>query len=249
LTRMAKRRALGGAAVLCGLAIAAGLLVAETGAATRTRVRSLSFSGYTWDVKSSAGQVGPGPNYFSDGNENVWVDPTGRLHLKITSANGRWYCAEVVNQESLGRGVYAWTLESPVDRFDPNVVLGLFTWNDEPTNNHRELDVEFARWGDGADPTNGQFVVQPYDHLGALLRITQPAGVASSRHGFTWGATSVEFSSSSAAPRTWSYRGNDVPQPGGEHVRMNLWLFGGATPTDGQEIEVVISRFDFRPGN
>lgn len=34
----------------------------------------LLFSGYEWLVKSSVITVGPGPNYFSDSDENVWVD-------------------------------------------------------------------------------------------------------------------------------------------------------------------------------
>ena len=45
----------------------------------------------------------------------------------------------------------------------PALVLGLFTWEDHsdvPSN--RELDFEFARWGRASDPTNAQFVVQPY---------------------------------------------------------------------------------------
>lgn len=54
----------------------------------------IGFAGYTWAVKSSAGKVGPGPNYFSSSTSNVWVDGAG-LHLKITKAKARWYSAEV----------------------------------------------------------------------------------------------------------------------------------------------------------
>src|SRR5437667_5439644 len=85
------------------------------GAAQAQYPRTISFSGYTWSVKMSAGRVGPGPNYFSDGTNNVWVDAQGRLHLKITLVKGHWYCAEIVNQSSLGYGTYRWTLDSPVD--------------------------------------------------------------------------------------------------------------------------------------
>lgn len=158
--------------------VVAALLTASAYAARPSPARSIEFSGCTWDVKSSAGKVGPGPNYFSNSPDNVWVDDAGRLHLKLTRSKGRWYAAEVVNRQSLGRGTYTWVLDSPVDSLDPNVVLGLFTWNDDPAYHHRELDIEFARWGNAADPTNGQFVVQPYDHTGNLVRITQAAGAA-----------------------------------------------------------------------
>ncbi|HVM50372.1 MAG TPA: hypothetical protein VMU04_20255, partial [Candidatus Acidoferrum sp.] len=48
-------------------------------------VRWVSFSGYDWWVKSSTGTVGPGPNYFSDSTNNLWVDTVGQLHLRITN--------------------------------------------------------------------------------------------------------------------------------------------------------------------
>ncbi len=209
--------------------------------------RTISFSGYTWDVKTSAGKIGPGPNYFSNSAANVWVDASGRLHLKLTKAKGRWFAAEVINQASLGRGTYTWVLDSAVDALDANAVLGLFTWNDDQAYNHREIDEEFARWGNPADPTNGQFVVQPWDGAGNLLRITQAPGAAPSTQSFTWGTSSVAFSSSAASPSSWLYTGPNVPQPGGEHARMNLWLYRGQAPTNGQELEIVISSFSFTP--
>src|SRR5262245_21295616 len=68
--------------------------------------RTISFSGKTWLVKSSTGKVGPGPNYFSDSTDNVWVDAGGRLHLKITKAKGKWSSAEIVSADSFGYGTY-----------------------------------------------------------------------------------------------------------------------------------------------
>jgi hypothetical protein len=153
----------------------------------------------------------------------------------------------VVNQASLGRGTYSWTIQGNLAALDPNAVLGLFTWNDDAAFNHRELDVEFSRWGNAADPANGQYVVQPYSTTGNLLRITQPAGVTSSTHAFTWGVSTVAFSSTSAAPASWTYSGPDVPQPGGENARINLWLFRGQPPSNGQPIEIVVTDFTFTP--
>ena len=153
------------------LLLAAVLALALSGAVADAssraqQPRTIAFSGYTWQVKSSTDVVGPGPNYFSDSGANVWVDQQGRLHLKLTSSKGRWYCAEVVNMQSLGRGRYGFELDSAVNALDPNVVLGLFTWSDDPAYANRELDVEFSRWGNAADPTNAQYVVQPYEHPG-----------------------------------------------------------------------------------
>ena len=208
--------------------------------------RKLEFSGYTWAVKSSTGLVGPGPNYFSDSADNAWVDGRGRLHLKLTHSNRRWYSAEVINTQSLGFGRYEFELDSTVDRLDPNVVLGLFTYSDDPAYHHREIDIELSRFGDASDRTNGQDVVQPYQRAGNLRRITLPA-VPSSTNSFDWQPNAVTFASSSAAPSAWTYAGPDVPQPGSEQVHMNLWLFRGAPPQNGTTVEVVVKRFTFTP--
>ena len=50
---------------------------------------TVSFSGYTWEVREGGG--GPGPNRCSA--DNVWVDEAG-LHLRIAPASGQWTCAE-----------------------------------------------------------------------------------------------------------------------------------------------------------
>src|SRR5207247_1216386 len=41
-------------------------------------IRRFDFSGYNWWVKSSTSQVGPGPNYFSNSTNNVWLDASNR---------------------------------------------------------------------------------------------------------------------------------------------------------------------------
>jgi hypothetical protein len=207
----------------------------------------ISFAGYSWAVKSSAGKVGPGPNYFSSSPSNVWVDSAG-LHMKITRSGGRWYSAEVILQRNLGYGTYRWTLGSSVGSLDRNVVLGLFTWDDANTDNHRELDVEVAKWGNASDPTNAQYVVQPYDAAGHLVRWTQPTTAPTSQ-AFTWTPSSVAFETKAGAStiQSWTFTGSGVPRPGGENARINLWLYQGRAPANGQPVEVVISNFEFIP--
>jgi len=209
--------------------------------------RTVAFSGSSWAVKSSMGAVGPGPNIFSDSPENVWVDAAGQLHLRITFRDGRWRAAEVILDRSLGYGTYRFTLASPVGRLDPNVVLGLFTWSDNPAYNHREIDIELARWGNATSATNAQYTVQPYDHAGNVRTFVLPDS-APTTHEFTWAPNRCSFRSATAADNTiasWRYSGRDVPRAGDERTRINLWLGGGAPPTDGAEVEVVLSRFSF----
>lgn len=236
------------AMVLAGV-IVGSLVLAAPAAAARpgggSGPRYLAFDGYTWLAKSSSRKIGPGPNLFDP--NGAWVDSAGNLHLTIRKVGGRWYSSEVINTQSLGRGTYSWTVQGNLDALDQNAVLGLFTWNDDPAYNHREIDIEFARWSYATDPTNGQWVVQPYSTTGNLLRTTQPATATSSTHRFTWGHSTVDFASTSAQPRSWTYDGPDVPHPGGENARMNLWQFRGQAPSNGQPIEIVITDFTYAP--
>ena len=215
--------------------------------------KTIFFSGYEWRVKIASPAVGPGPNYFSDSSNNVWVDASGRLHLRIAKAGNKWICAEIVSALSLGYGTYRFYLDTPVDNLDPNAVLGLFTWNDDPAYNNREMDIEFARWGKASNP-NGQYTVQPYTVPGNQMLFIEPAGVPQSTHSFKWLNGSVLFQSLQGFAQAPSATNpfiaqqlftSSVPPAGGENVRMNLWLFQGKTPLNRSAVEVIVNRFEF----
>ena len=207
---------------------------------------TIEWSGFTWSVKSYNRRIGPGPNFFSAAN--VSHDPTtDDLRLTIQRSGNRWTTAEVIANASLGYGTYTWTIKSAPD-VDPNVVLGMFTWNDDPAYAHREIDIEFARWGNATDPTNAQYAVQPWDAPGHDHRWTQTGGLTNTVHSFTWSPGQVDFLSTTAAGgpiAAYTYAGADVPVPGGENPRINLWLFRGAAPTNGLATEVVFDSFAF----
>lgn len=210
-----------------------------------TRARTLLFSGYEWTVKTSGGEmVGPGPNYFSDSIDNVWVDEDRKLHLKITQSNGKWYCAEVISTENFGYGTYRFSIEGRIDQLDKNVVLGLFTWDDDPAYNHREIDIEFSRWGQDVNK-NAQFVVQPHTTLDNIHRFNIEILDLYSTHSFAWTSGEIFFQSANSHIESWSYIGPDIPLPGNENARINLWLYQGVDPSDAQEVEVIISAFEF----
>ncbi|MEO6295327.1 MAG: glycoside hydrolase family 16 protein [Candidatus Limnocylindria bacterium] len=209
---------------------------------------TIDWSGYTWTVKSYNRKIGPGPNFFAA--ENVSVDrEKDDLRLTIQRSGSKWTTAEVIANASLGYGTYTWTIRSAPD-FDPNVVLGMFTWDDDPAYAHREIDIEYARWGNAADPTNAQYAVQPWDSPDHDYRWTQGQGLTNTIHSFTWAPGQVDFLSttSDGLPiASYTYPGADVPVPGGENPRINLWLFRGAAPTNGQPAVVIFDSFRFTP--
>jgi len=239
------------------LIAAAGLALPSRARGEATYDRTLRFSGYDWLVKTSTEPVGPGPNRFSDSTRSVWVDRAGRLHLKIRRESDTWMSAEVVSTESFGHGTYRFALDRPVHRLPPLAVLGLFTWNgDDPAFFHREIDIEFSRWGNAYASTNAQYVVQPYDDAGNVRRFVEPPGAGRSTHTLLWLPGSVSFQSlrgphatppdPGAVIQEWT-TSQGVPPAGGEHARINLWLFRGLPTTNRASAQVVLSRFEFVP--
>jgi hypothetical protein len=231
----------------------------------RPTPRTLSFSTYQWDVRRSDCPEGPGPNYFSDTPSRVWVDKAG-LHLTITKgSNGRWYGAQVTLNESLGCGVYRMVTNSRVDTLDENVVAGLFTYDYKACDGqNRELDFEFARWGNASEFTNAQYVVQPCDACPGCagncerFRVNLTAPNTYLTHYLTWSPTKAEFKTyrgrfgdTPPADRylvhRWTYDGPDLPVPGEEKLMFNLWLLGGKPPSNGKNAQLLISDFSWQP--
>ncbi len=230
--------------------------------------RKITFAGQPWWVKNTAcGTSGPGPNYFSDSNETVWLDANEYLHLKITHVAEKWYCSEVVSTRSTGYGTYLFTVKGRVDLLDPNVVLGLFTWDtNAPQYNYREMDVEFSRWRNANDPNNTQYVIQPWDADGNRYRFAincEPNDTTT--HEFEWRPDHIDFrsyygdyplSDENNLIQSWSYTGGDIPPAGGENTRINLWLLPpenappgtpGSPPSNQQEVEIVVKNFKYLP--
>ncbi len=231
------------AAAAISVSLVAGSAAARGKPGYPTKV---TWSGATWQIKTSTSAVGPGPNVFSAAN--VSVDGSGFLHLRISQQSGTWTTAEVIGPTSYGYGTYTWEVATPLDDFDPNVVLGLFTWSDRARYAHREIDIEVAKWGVPSDPTNAQFVVQPWDAAGHLVRFAEP-NVMRTRQAFTWRAGTITWVATrldtGAEIARFTYTGQDVPIPGDERVRLNLWLFNGTAPA--APAEVIVESFAFTP--
>ncbi len=227
--------------------------------------RKISFAGLQWTVKDSGwGRFDPGPNFWSDSEKNVWVDPNGYLHLKIAKRCGEWFCSEVICDSHSGNGRTIYTIKGRPDLLDPHIVLGLFLYDIPDTKLH-EIDIEFARWWDPNNPYNASYCVQPWEDPCNIVRFKVDCNANdTTTHEIIWTPERVDFRSyfgdyplSDPCDRifTWSYTGPDIPQAKDERARLNFWLLPpkdsapgtpGAPPTDGQEAEIVITNFLFR---
>lgn len=234
--------------------------------------RTLEFAGRTWAVKEARAPVGPGSNRFSFTNQDVFVDVFGKLHLTVNFHDGVWWSTEVILLEDLGFGTYAYSTASRLDTLDANVAFGGFTWDphgdetDIPGWPFREIDTESARWGDAGDPTNAQFVVQPFTVPGNLVRFTIPdlSAAPELTQFFTWRACEVRFVTLQGIHSPFNFPPQDiihefvyaddpslnhiVPSAGRARFRFNLWIIEGQiVPMEGMSVEVVVSDFDFFP--
>lgn len=213
--------------------------------------RYLQVFGYTWEVKTSGSvQVGPGPNYFSDSTDNAWVDEHGYLHLKITVVNGQPYCAEVVMLGYTGYGVYQFTFQFPGWPYDACTVPAGFVYQ----NDASELDIEYSRWCGEVPNVNAQFVVQPWDVPGNLVRFFLSAPAGERTNDIVWARDCVTFrireggaQERGAVLQEWTYRGANIPVPDEERFRFNTWQFRGRAPAEGQPQELIVTSFTFAP--
>lgn len=201
----------------------------------------LTFAGREWQIKKFENQVwGPGPNYFTTHPNDVFVDDKGYLHLAVSQRENRWRSTEVYSLDTFGYGTYVWTIEGNPNDIDPNIVLGLFTWDDYTftTDGNSEVDIEFSKWGDANEEFTLQYGVQPIA-FGPYNseRVNKPNDAAVNKewvgistHAFTWtdslitwqswpgdkygaGTPSASWTFDLSNPAKIKYEGNEQSDP------------------------------------
>jgi len=209
----------------------------------------LNFSGYEWTTSTGPMFHAGSRNFFDPAN--VWTDQRGALHLRISGSPGKWNAAELKLTRSLGYGTYRFQVRD-VSHLEPSALLTLIAWNGAGTeSNRRELDVELGRWG-YRDNDNIHYVVQPYYVPANFVAFRMPAGIYT--HSFRWEPGQVTFSTVVGSGNTDAGRvinrhvfTSGVPSPGGESVRIALYVFHlGQVPLK-NENEVIIDKFEYFP--
>ena len=210
-----------------------------------------TFAGLRWERKSGCG--GPGPNCWAPEN----AEPiTGEgVRMRLTRRQGSWYSSEIRTTAPVANGGYAFHLVGRTDLLDPNVVLGIFLYDDAAGEAGNpcpaELDVESSRFGNPAAP-NGHFVTYASE-------LCSPADLGSvhyalngtyTTHQIDWspGAVSLRLMHGHrCAPELPEHVIGErtfvsplVPAAGGMRLHVNLWAFAGSAPTDQQEVEIVV---------
>lgn len=179
------------------------------------------------------------------------------MHLKLAySSSSGWTCAELYTNVTFGFGTYRWFVEGAIDRFDTNVVLGIFTYGG--VDNINEIDIEMAKWGrlepkasnlfytiypraNGTEPvSNGTQMSLEGTYTTHRFTWTNDYVSLQSQHGFQKSPTENVF----FAYQTPAYFAPSMPILS-VPLHTNLWIFKGRPPTDMKEVEIIIHDFQY----
>lgn len=215
----------------------------------------------TWFVKNRE-LAGPGPNRFDNQCVTINKDKAGvvtSVEFKITKINKTWCCAEIYTAERFGLGTYTFRVNGSLNKFDKNIVLGMFCYPTEDVGQDgtHEIGIEVSNFG-GANEKALCYGMYPTRLENSRIeRLFDAPKLATTIHHFTRNMDTISFSTTSIPTRTalpmklsdWLYTAvpNDpYVQDKKMPVHMNLWLFQGNAPTNGKEVKVTLTDFSFK---
>lgn len=219
-------------------------LLVPTGATGSAR--TISWSGYLWDVRPPGTAQEPGPNDWSDSASNVRVEGSDLLLSIVKGPSGSWTSPEVASRKHLGYGTYRWVVATDLSALDANEVLGMFTYGgSSPSNN--EIDIEPSHWGDLSNPTGSATVWQNANRGLSLERDFSYSAHPPYVNQFTWSPGRIDYLITDATGATllaWTVT-TGVPTPSTEVPVINYWRFNGIAPAGVRTIR--ISSFAWAP--
>jgi hypothetical protein len=221
---------------------------------------------------------GPGNTKFSSSTVSA---QDNKLKLEYKQVNGVWMGSEVRvvlpdDKMPYLYGTYKFDIESVTvkngagetisNMLDPDLVLGLFTWDSTESyetheNWNHEVDIEISRWGNATN-TDAQFLIQPWVKGDHYHRFSTGGEQGGHSYEFTWSPNSMEWYTDTNGGVSHTYTTKQANEanlpdyiqclPADVEVRINLWNnMGTVAPQemdDDHVAEVIISEFTYTPG-
>ncbi len=234
-----------------GGSVALVTIVKGVGAPQFAPTGSLKFNGYDWGVRTIANDKGGTNNLFDA--ENARTDASGALHMQIQkNKTGRWSCAEIFLNRSLGYGTYSVTVRD-ISHLEPAAVFTMYIFEDSAGEQHyREMDIEVSRWGDSANKNNAQYVIQPFYTPGNLFAFAAPSGTLT--YVLRWEpghATFKTFRGRSAGAGAQLVSEHEftsgIPVPGKAKPRLIFYIAASDKNPLQKPSEVVVEKFEYLP--
>jgi len=225
-------------------------IVKGTGTPQFAPTKPLKFSGYDWDVRTIASDRGGTNNLYDP--DNAWTDARGALHLQIKRNSGRWSCAEMVLNRSLGYGTYLVTIRD-TSHLEPAAVFSMITFEESGGDQYyREMGIEQSRWGDAANKNNAQYVIQPFYIPGNVSSFHTPPGTLthllrweSGRASFkTFRGASIGAGASVVSEHEFS---SGIPSPRQAKIHLIFYIVPSDKNPLQKQSEVVIEKLEYLP--
>jgi len=225
-------------------------IVKGTGTPTFAPTKPLKFSGYDWSLRTIASDRGGTNNLYDP--DNAWTDSSGALHMRITKKSGRWVCAQLALNRSLGYGTYVLVIRD-VSHLQPAEVLSMYTFDEwHGDEYYREMDLEISRWGDAANKNNAQYGIQPFYIPGNVFPFKAMPGTLT--YSMRWEPGRADFETVRGAS---SFHGgavvaqheftSGVPSPGQEKVKLEFYVVASDKYPLQKDDEVVLDKFEYLP--
>jgi Beta-glucanase/Beta-glucan synthetase len=215
------------------------------------RSKSFFFAGREWEIKDSGtGRAGPGGqfgNFWSENNAYLDTDDNTLVLQLSKNSQGLWTCAEVKAVEHTSYGEHKYYISGRPDLNHPYVVFGTFLYkeiqNDPNNYNVREIDIEFAKFGNDTSTNNGGFAMHrdgggtPYWENKFIANLDNTNDLTTTY--YNWTDNSVAFRvhkgidgeiiTNGAATYTPDANSISYYPKENDYLKMhiNYWIFGG----------------------
>lgn len=267
----------------CALLVAAGMVVAipaaidfgdsmsnaSTTFSSTFGLETLDWEGHTWSIRGTNDGVvtwgGPQATHPETG-ESYWVaganlNDQGDLVLQSQGIDGG---VELTSDQAMGYGTYTLRYSGDFEAYDPNTVLGIFTydWADRVLPDYSvqggftEIDFnEISRWGEAdrpqiqggatmyADADGHRFTLDEFDvPSGTVELITTATWQPGRLHIVTTLADGTVLSDATATEH--------VPASDAQQLHLNLWTTSaGEGFADASGDTVVFHEFSYDPAS
>jgi hypothetical protein len=231
-----------------GGSIALVTIVKGSGTPQLAPTGSLKFSGYDWAVRTIESDKGGLSNLYDP--ENAWTDTSEALHMQITKKLGKWSCAEIFLNRSLGYGTYLLTVRNTA-QLEPAAIFSMFIFDEWASEQHfREMDVEVGGRDEAANKNNAQYALQPLYIPGNLFAFAAPSGALT--FVLRWESGHASFKTVRGRATGGQLVSeheftSGVPTPGKAVPRLIFYVVASDKNPMQKPSEVVVEKFEYLP--
>ncbi|MBX3044465.1 MAG: hypothetical protein KIT33_11035 [Candidatus Kapabacteria bacterium] len=229
--------------------------------------KMLLFSGYVWEKKETK-NIADSRYFCLTKNENVSMDDTGNLILRLKRHENTWYGGEITIDTSLGYGEYSFSVRMRSGGLDANAALAFTILNvtDDFYEGMTQTGVRFSKYFENRAPNELEYFLYATDKKFAEVQTPDKPFLLSeveSHHKVGIYPNYIYYSSKSSGGFYNEFKA--LKKSGDFHIQemddaltfsepsdnlkviISLCLPEANEPKNLKDIEVIISKFKYSP--